>query len=163
MNEAVYAIYREYLELIGDKSIAASLTLADMMQQTLDATPFPLAIPPVAPAAAPPAPPVDPTQPMTVPQVAKLLRVGPDKVLTWIRSGRLRGYNVAEKETGKPKYRVNPADLEEFTQRRVPGQPVPVGRPAGSRNKPKLVPRPVLDLAEIAKAKAERAKRGLSY
>ena len=38
-------------------------------------------------------------RPATVPEVAKFLRVRPDKVLSWIRSGRLRGYNVAERRT----------------------------------------------------------------
>jgi len=59
----------------------ATLTLADVLQTALD-----------APAALPAA---DPSQPMTVSEVAEFLRVQPDKVLTWIRSGRLRGYNVA--------------------------------------------------------------------
>ena len=76
------------------------------------------------------------TGPMTVPEVAKLLRVRPDKVLAWIRSGRLRGYNVAEKENGRPKYRINPADLEAFIQRRAVTQPAPKGRPAGRRRIP---------------------------
>ena len=73
---------------------------------------------------------------MTVPEVAKLLRVRPDKVLSWIRSGRLRGYNVAEKENGRPKYRVNPDDLEAFMQQRAVTQPAPKGRPAGRRRIP---------------------------
>jgi len=75
--------------------------------------------------------PAPPNQPLTVPEVAKFLRVSPDKVLSWIRSGRLRGYNVAEKENGRPKYRVNPEDLEVFAKMRMPFQPVPRGRPAG--------------------------------
>ncbi len=76
------------------------------------------------------------TGPMTVPEVAKLLHVRPDKVLAWIRSGRLRGYNVAEKEGGRPKYRIDRADLEAFTQQRAVTQPAPKGRPAGRRRIP---------------------------
>ena len=53
------------------------------------------------------------------------------KVLSWIRSGRLQGYNVAEKENGRPKYRVNPEHLEAFTKMRMPLQPIPKGRPPG--------------------------------
>ncbi len=78
----------------------------------------------------------EPGRPLTVPEVATLLRVRPDKVLAWIRSGRLRGYNVAEKEGGRPKYRVNPADLEGFAQQRAVTQPAPKGRPAGRRRIP---------------------------
>ena len=41
-----------------------------------------------------------------MPEVAKFLRVRPDKVLSWIRSGRLRGYNVAEKENERKPCRL---------------------------------------------------------
>lgn len=84
-----------------------------------------------------------PGWPLTVPEVAGHLRVRPDKVLAWIRSGRLRGYNVAEKENGRPKYRVNPADLEAFTQQRAVVQPSPKGRPKG-RSTPKELAWPSL-------------------
>jgi len=77
-------------------------------------------------------------RPLTVPEVAKFLRVRPDKVLSWIRSGRLRGYNVAEKEDRRPTYRVNPEDLEAFTKLRMPIQPAPKGRPPGRRRFPDI-------------------------
>ena len=70
-----------------------------------------------------------------MPEVAKYLRVRRDKVLSWIRSGRLQGYNVTERENGRPKYRINPADLEAFTKLRVPIVTTSPGRPAGSRRK----------------------------
>ena len=76
-------------------------------------------------------------RPLTVPEVARHLRVRPDKVLAWVHSGRLRGYNVAEKENGRPKYRINREDLEAFTMLRVPLQTKPAGRPVGSRSLPK--------------------------
>jgi excisionase family DNA binding protein len=82
-------------------------------------------------------------RPLTVPEVAIFLRVRPDKVLSWVRSGRLRGYNVAEKENGRPKYRVNREDLESFVQRRAVMQPAPRGRPAGRRRIP-VIARPHL-------------------
>ena len=82
-------------------------------------------------------------QPLTVPEVAKLLRVRPDKVLSWIRSGRLRGYNVAEREHGRPKYRISPEDLQAFTQQRAITQSVPKGRPVGRRRIP-VIARPHL-------------------
>ncbi len=114
MNPATWSLYKEYLARINDSPAAAALTLADALQSQVN-----------RPA----------NQPLTVPEVAKLLRVRPDKVLSWIRSGRLRGYNVAERENGRPKYRVNPEDLEAFTRLRVPIETAPIGRPRGSRNK----------------------------
>jgi excisionase family DNA binding protein len=56
---------------------------------------------------------------LTVPEVAKLLRVRPDKVLTWVRSGKLKGFNVAEKENSQPRYRVSREALGDFIHRRT--------------------------------------------
>ena len=82
---------------------------------------------------------VQPNQPLTVPEVAKYLRVRPDKVLSWIRSGRLFGYNTSEHDSGRPKYRVNPDDLKAFMQQRGVNKPTPAGRPKGSRSTRKKV------------------------
>ncbi len=122
MNPAVAQLYDEYLQRTGEIAAAASLTLADVMQSArkadrVGATP-------------------SPDQPLTVPEVAKFLRVRPDKILSWIRSGRLRGYNVAERENGRPKYRVNPDDLQSFMQQRAVTQPAPKGRPIGRHRIP---------------------------
>lgn len=147
MNDTTFTIYREYLDRThGNEAAAAALTLADAMQRTLDA--------PKAETRTQGVP--VPDRPLTVPEVAKFLRVAPDKVLAWIRSGRLCGYNVAEKENGRPKYRVNPSDLEAFTKRRAPVQPAAVGRPSG-RSLPAAREWPVLDKTKIARAQAERA------
>lgn len=51
---------------------------------------------------------------LTTHEIAKLLRVNPDKVLAWVRSGRLRGFNIAEKDNGRPRYRVSQEDLDAF-------------------------------------------------
>ena len=111
MNSAVEQLYAEYLQRTNhDTTAAASLTLADVMRSARHAD-----------------------RALTVPEVAKFLRVSPDKVLSWIRSGRLRGYNIAERENGRPKYRVNPDDLDAFTQNRAVTQPAPKGRPVGRR------------------------------
>jgi excisionase family DNA binding protein len=116
MNAAVNALYAEYLDHTGgDTAAAASLALAAVMLEHRAAVGQPQ------------------NQPLTVPEVAKLLRVSPDKVLSWIRSGRLRGYNVAEHENGRPKYRVNRDDLDAFANRRCVARPTPAGRPVGSR------------------------------
>ncbi len=119
MNATTWTTYREYLERVNDPAAAASLTLADVMQSNTGQAELP-------------------HQPLTVPEVAKLLRVRPNKVLSWIRSGRLRGYNITERENGRPKYRVNPADLEAFSQQRAITQPAPKGRPVGRRQIPVL-------------------------
>ncbi len=117
MNATTWTMYREYLEKTGSEAAAAALTLADVMQGEADRVP----------AAAT-------NQPMTVPEVAKLLRVRPNKVLAWIRSGRLRGYNVTEREQGRPKYRVNAEDLDAFMKQRAPQGVTLTGRPLGSRS-----------------------------
>ena len=110
MNLATWTMYREYLEKTSEPSAAAALTLADAMQSSTRLE--------------------SPQQPLTVPEVAKFLRVRPNKVLSWIRSGRLRGYNITERENGRPKYRINPSDLEAFSQQRAITQSAPKGRPA---------------------------------
>lgn len=58
---------------------------------------------------------------LTPPQVARLLKVNPDKVLTWIRSGKLHAVNVTVKPGGRPRYRIAMSDLEAF---RKPSQKV---------------------------------------
>ena len=74
MNDKVQKLYNDYLTMTGqNETAAASLTLADTMQSMQDH---------VTPAHG---------VPMTVPEVAKFLRVRPDKVLGWIRSGELAG------------------------------------------------------------------------
>ena len=143
MNTTVNELYADYLDHTkGNEAAAAALTLADVMQRTLDAG-----------KAAPT------TRPLTVTEVVKFLRVSPTKVLSWIRSGRLPGYNVAEREDGRPTYRVNPEDLEAFTKMRMPIQPVRKGRPPGRRRIPKVPEWPTLDDETVAKGRAARARR----
>jgi excisionase family DNA binding protein len=116
MNNQVIGHYNEYRKLTeGDTTAAGCLVLAAALREC---RPIPLA-----------------DQPLTVPEVAKFLRVSPDKVLSWIRSGRLRGFNVAETETGRPKYRVSPEELEAFINVRMPFQPPRRGRPVGRRRR----------------------------
>jgi excisionase family DNA binding protein len=64
---------------------------------------------------------LEPQRFYTPPQVAKLLVVKPDKVLTWIRSGELPAINVAtDRKLGKrPRYRIDPTALESFKLRRA--------------------------------------------
>ena len=73
------------------------------------------------------------TDTLTPPQIAKLLHVRHDKVLAWIRSGELSGFNIVEKMSGRPRYRVRQSDLDEFINRRKVIQPAKIGRPPGHR------------------------------
>jgi excisionase family DNA binding protein len=57
-------------------------------------------------------------QKLTTRQVAERYSVDPDKVLAWIRAGELAAINVAEKAGGRPRYRIDPADLAAFEARR---------------------------------------------
>jgi len=50
-------------------------------------------------------------EPLTVEEVAKLLRVSIETVRTWIRTGELNAIDVG-------KYLIYSADLEDFKQRR---------------------------------------------
>jgi len=120
VNAAVTREYTEYLELTGNEAAAASLVLAAALRDQQAGNT------------------ASPVRPLTVPEVARFLRVRPNKVLSWIRSGRLRGYNVAERENGQPKYRVNPDDLQAFQQQRAITRPAPKGRPVGRRRIPKV-------------------------
>lgn len=72
--------------------------------------------------------PQDPQRRMTPPEVARILKVAPETVLTWIRSGELRGFNVGS-GAKRPRFRVSPADLADFEARRTVQPPVkPVRR-----------------------------------
>lgn len=53
---------------------------------------------------------------LTPPEIATRLRVSPEKVLGWIRRGELRAINVSD--GNRPRYRINPDDLEAFLNRR---------------------------------------------
>jgi len=62
---------------------------------------------------------------LTPPEIARSLRVSETKVAAWIRSGRLRAYNVSEGQ--RPKYRIRGDDLDSFLAGRTvtpPTRPV---------------------------------------
>jgi excisionase family DNA binding protein len=50
-------------------------------------------------------------QKLTPPEVAKLLRIGNNKVLSMIRSGELRAIDIATPGSKRPRFRINEADL----------------------------------------------------
>jgi excisionase family DNA binding protein len=132
MNATVYTIFREYLDKTQqDPAAAASLTLADVLQTTLD-TQSQKAGPPAAEAA---------EQPMTVAEAARWLRIAPGKVLQWIHGGELPATNIATRATGRPRYRLTQADLALFQGRRAASAtPVDAPRRATRRRPPPAFP-----------------------
>jgi excisionase family DNA binding protein len=66
----------------------------------------------------------DSQQMLSVPEIAKRLRVNEDKVRGWLVNGELRGVDVSARRGKRPRWRIDPADLEAFLARRV-AQPTP--------------------------------------
>lgn len=64
---------------------------------------------------------------LTPSEVASLWGVSVGKIMTWIRNGELRAINVATRLGGRPRYRIDIADLTDFENRRAyqPNIPVP--------------------------------------
>src|SRR5262245_16350583 len=55
---------------------------------------------------------------LTPPELARLLRVSPDRVRAWIARGELGAINTADNRSGRPRYVVLPHHLAEGEQRR---------------------------------------------
>jgi hypothetical protein len=64
-----------------------------------------------------------PARGLTVKEVARYLRVSPDKVRTWIKSGRMAACNTSEAACGKPRFIVLPHQLAEWERQRSAGPP----------------------------------------
>jgi len=64
-----------------------------------------------------------PTDKLTPPEVAKRMRVSPDKVRQWIANGELPATNVASAEASRARWIIARADLEQFQRSRRPAQP----------------------------------------
>lgn len=69
---------------------------------------------------------------LTAPEVARHLRVSPNKILTFIRSGELAAINIASRPSGRPRYRIDQADLEKFEAKRAVAA---VGKPIRQRRR----------------------------
>jgi excisionase family DNA binding protein len=72
---------------------------------------------------------------LTPSEVAKVLRVSPNKVRTWIDRGELEAVNTADARCGKRRFVVLPEQLAAFTR----------GRQAATPPKPRRRKRPVKD------------------
>lgn len=64
-----------------------------------------------------------PTAGLTVQDVARRLRVSPDKVRAWIKKGELVGCNTASALCGRPRFVVQTEELDRFMRRRTTAPP----------------------------------------
>ena len=60
---------------------------------------------------------------LTVREVAKRYRVGPDKVRGWIRRGELAAINTADVACGRPRFVVTSEAIQQFEKRRAAAEP----------------------------------------
>lgn len=74
--------------------------------------------------------------PMTV---ARRLGVRDSIVYAWLRSGELRGVNVARRITARPRFRVSPEALAEFENRRSAAVMKPAANMTRRKAKPATV------------------------
>jgi hypothetical protein len=51
--------------------------------------------------------------------LARLWGISPEKVISWIRRGELRAVNVASRLGGRPRWLIDPKDVEDFERRRT--------------------------------------------
>jgi excisionase family DNA binding protein len=65
-------------------------------------------------------------------ELARLLRVGADRIRAWIKGGELGAIDTARHRCGKPRYIILPHHLAEFTRRR---SAAPSPRPPPRRRK----------------------------
>ena len=65
-------------------------------------------------------------------ELAKVLRVSPDRIRSWITSGKLKALNLAPTRAGRPRFVILPHHLQEFERRHqaASSQPKPSQRPA---------------------------------
>jgi hypothetical protein len=72
----------------------------------------------------------------SVADLARRWKVGPDKIHGWLRRGELVGINVAANLSGRPLWRVTPAEVERFERRRTSAPPP---KPQQRKRRPELV------------------------
>ncbi len=59
----------------------------------------------------------------TPPELARMLGIAPDKVLSWIRAGELRAVDLSENRGKRPRWRISRESLDEFLKRRAATPP----------------------------------------
>jgi len=64
----------------------------------------------------------------TPPTIAKMLAIKVDKVHAWIHAGELKAVNVAQKRSGRPRWRILDEHLQEFLRSRQSVKPTPPRR-----------------------------------
>lgn len=69
---------------------------------------------------------------LTPPELARELGVGTNKVLFWIESGELRAINVATSRKNRPRWAIEPEEIERFKASRS-SAPQPKQAPRKSR------------------------------
>jgi transposase len=65
-------------------------------------------------------------------ELARLLRVSPDRIRSWIASGQIQAINTAAARSGKPRFVILPQHLEEFARRHAAA---PAAKPAPRRRR----------------------------
>jgi excisionase family DNA binding protein len=80
-----------------------------------------------------PEPDRDATRGYTPRELARVLRVSPDRVRAWIQAGELGAIDTARNRCGRPRYVILPHHLAEFEQRRRAATPAPKPPPRRRR------------------------------
>jgi hypothetical protein len=70
-------------------------------------------------------------------ELARLLRVSPDRVRAWIVAGELTAINTASRRCGRPRFVILPQHLTEFAARRAAAAPKPA--PRRRRRQPNMI------------------------
>jgi excisionase family DNA binding protein len=69
-------------------------------------------------------------------ELARLLRVSPDRIRAWIKAGELGAIDTARHRCGRPRYVILPHHLKEFEQRRSTAPPP---KPSRRRRRPSVI------------------------
>jgi hypothetical protein len=72
--------------------------------------------------------PTEPARGYTPNELARVLRVSPDRIRAWIVSGELPALNTASARCGRPRYVVLPTQLDAFIRGRQAAAPKPAVR-----------------------------------
>lgn len=73
----------------------------------------------------------------TPPQIAERLGVDAHKVCSWIKLGELPAVDVSMAGSRKPRWRIDPSDLDDFLARRRSRPPTP--KPTRRRAEPNII------------------------